>query len=735
MAQSTRPAAGPLPAGVDQARTRLVPAWLRGAAAIGWRVLVTIALGAVLARLAIALSTAVLAVVVGVVIAATFSPLVRTLRARGWTRARAAAVASVMSLVFVLIAALLIVLAFVPYLGNVAALAGEGTARIEAELRSLGIPPSVVDGLGRMTAQLEASAPDAARSLVGPVGTLVTVMILGGFLTFYLLEDADRAWAGVTAKLDRWQTDTLDARAVAATAQVGAYLRGMALTAAITGVTQAIYLVVLGVPFAGPLAVFVFVGAFVPYLGAIVTTVVLLLITLATAGGGAALALLALIGATAVARRQLLARRVYAGATRVHPALVLVVAPAGAALFGLAGLLLAVPVAAAVIAFAPAIVTVLGNPPGTPPAHAFVPPWLDQVAQWSWRVLVIVGVLAVAAQTLVAPFLTAPVVVALVIACAAKPAFDAVRARGLGPTAAALAVTLTSALIVVAILVVTVSSLAQQLPAILDEAIAGAGRIVGGAGLTQVLEMVQGTLLDGSRALLENIASISLALVSAALLTFFFVRDGPGWWAALLDHLPAAHRRELGESGARAAMILNGSTFGTGVVSAIAGALQFVMMTVLGLPLAFPIGVLTFFGGFIPYIGGFIASGVAFLVAVAVGGPTTVALMAVLTVVNNILIGNFVAPLVLGRTVHVHPAVVLLAAPVGAAIGGLVGLILIVPAIAIFGATWRSIANLFDPGDGTTAEPGPDLLGTSATGTAPAAMPAGAGGVGPEAAG
>ncbi len=734
MAQSTRPATGPLPAGVDQARTRLMPGWLRGGAAIGWRVLVTVALGAVIARLAIALSTAVLAVVVGVVIAATFSPLVRTLRARGWARARAAAVASVISLVSVLIAALLIVLAFVPYLGNIAALASEGTARIEAELRNLGIPASVVEALGRMTAQLEASAPDAAMSLVGPVGTLVTVLILGGFLTFYLLEDADRAWAGVTSKLDPWQTDTLDARAVAATAQVGAYLRGMALTAAITGVTQAIYLVVLGVPFAGPLAVFAFVGAFVPYLGAIVTTAVLLLITLVTAGGGAALALLALIAATAVARRQLLARRVYAGATRVHPALVLVVAPAGAALFGLAGLLLAVPVAAAVMAFAPAIVTVLGNPPGTPPEHKFVPPWLDRVAQWSWRVLVIVGVLAVAAQTLVAPFLTAPVVVALVVACAAKPAFDAVRARGLGPTAAALAVTLASALIVVTILVVTIASLAQQLPEILDEAIAGAGRIVGG-GLTQVLETVQGTLLDASRAVLENLASISLALVSAALLTFFFVRDGPGWWTALLDHLPAARRRELGESGARAARILNGSTFGTGVVSVIAGALQFVMMTVLGLPLAFPIGVLTFFGGFIPYVGGFIASGVAFLVAVAVGGPTTVALMAVLTVVNNILIGNFVAPLVLGRTVHVHPAVVLLAAPVGAAIGGLVGMFLIVPAIAIFGATWRSIADLFDPGDGNAAEPGPDLLGKSATGTAPAAMAAGAGGVGPEAAG
>jgi predicted PurR-regulated permease PerM len=105
-------------------------------------------------------------------------------------------------------------------------------------------------------------------------------------------------------------------------------------------------------------------------------------------------------------------------------------------------------------------------------------------------------------------------------------------------------------------------------------------------------------------------------------------------------------------------------------------------------------------------------------VAVAVGGPTTVVLVAILTVVNNIVIGNFVAPLVLGRTVNLHPAVVLLAAPVGAAIGGLVGLFLIVPSIAILGATWRSIVALFEP-DAVSAGPD-DVAGPERSGMSPA---------------
>jgi len=95
--------------------------------------------------------------------------------------------------------------------------------------------------------------------------------------------------------------------------------------------------------------------------------------------------------------------------------------------------------------------------------------------------------------------------------------------------------------------------------------------------------------------------------------------------------------------------ILNGSTLGTGLVSLVAGALQVVMMTLLGLPLVFPVGVLTFFGGFSAYVGGAIATGLGFLIAIAFGSPTTIALMAIFTVVINIVIGNFVAPLVLGQ--------------------------------------------------------------------------------------
>jgi predicted PurR-regulated permease PerM len=237
----------------------------------------------------------------------------------------------------------------------------------------------------------------------------------------------------------------------------------------------------------------------------------------------------------------------------------------------------------------------------------------------------------------------------------------------------------------------------QQLPQSLRAASQGAVDIHLGTSPQDLVSSIGPTLVDNAGSIVSNSASISVALVIAALLTFFLLRDGGQWWSALLARIPDDRRQVVGESGAKAARILNGSTLGTGLVSLVAGTLQVVMMTALGLPLALPVGVLTFFGGFIPYIGGAIATGLALLIAIAFGSPATIALMAIFTVVINILIGNFIAPLVLGKTVSIHPAIVLLAAPAGAAIGGLIGMFLIVPMIAIFMATWRSVIRLFDP--------------------------------------
>ena len=103
----------------------------------------------------------------------------------------------------------------------------------------------------------------------------------------------------------------------------------------------------------------------------------------------------------------------------------------------------------------------------------------------------------------------------------------------------------------------------------------------------------------------------------------------------------------------------------------------------LGLPLVFTIVVANFIGGYIPYIGAFLGGGLAVIVALGDGGIETAAVMLVVVLAANLLLENFVEPKVMGRTLDIHPLVVLVVTALGGLLGGIVGLILAVPFFVI----------------------------------------------------
>ena len=93
--------------------------------------------------------------------------------------------------------------------------------------------------------------------------------------------------------------------------------------------------------------------------------------------------------------------------------------------------------------------------------------------------------------------------------------------------------------------------------------------------------------------------------------------------------------------------------------------------------------VVNFIGGYIPYIGAFLGGGLAVIVALGDGGPRQAAIMLVVVLVSNLALENFVEPKVMGRSLDVHPLVVLVVTAFGGLIGGIVGLILAVPFFVI----------------------------------------------------
>jgi predicted PurR-regulated permease PerM len=685
----------------DTAGAGLVPGWLLRLAAIGWRVLVTVALIAVVGYIAFEpLSIVTGAILVALIVTATVYPLVQRLRVeRNWSRGRAAAAISVLALLVVVVTIILIALAFIPYIADVLRLAQSGVTDLTERLTALGVPQAVLDIVDLAVDDLEAWALSAISDLVDPIATFVTILILGGFLTFYLLEDGDRAWAAATKELDDWRATQLTGRGMVALEQVGGYLRGTAVMATMDAFTDWLYLSLLGVAFAGPLAVLIFIGGFIPYLGGIVMVSVAALVALASQGPLQAVVFVVLVGLTNVVQSRFLAPRVYGPNARISPAVAVIALPAGAALFGVLGLFATVPVVAMVAAFAPAIVASLGRQSERPSSNPLVPVWLDRLGQWSWRVLVVLGLAWLIVQLAVAPFFSAPVVIALLLSAVLFPISTELRRRGMSGTYAAIGVTAGTIAIVVIVFGLTVVTLAQSLPEVIDTSATGATKIGLGNVPGDIVHTVGDGLAGAVTAVVRNAAGAALAVALAILLTFFFLRDGATWWQRIVARVDPVRRDRVNAVGITAGQILQGTTIGTTIASFAGAVLQWFTMAILGLPLAFPIGVLTFFGGFIPYIGSFITTALGFLVALAVGSPLDILLMLIFTLVFNIVQGNVVAPLVYGKTVSIHPAIVLLAAPAGAAIGGILGMVMIVPIIAIITRTWRIVIHLFDPED------------------------------------
>jgi putative heme transporter len=202
------------------------------------------------------------------------------------------------------------------------------------------------------------------------------------------------------------------------------------------------------------------------------------------------------------------------------------------------------------------------------------------------------------------------------------------------------------------------------------------------------------------------------------LLAFYMLKDGDHAWAAATSRLSGWRRQEVDIAAHESVTKLGGYMIATGSLGLFNAVTGYVIMVLLGLPLALPVAVLSFFGGFIPYIGQFITSAIAFLVAFAFGSTTDIVIMGIYTAIMNVVQGSVIAPLVYGRAVSLHPAVVLVAIPAGGTLAGVLGMFLAVPILGIAAGVWRHVLTAMGSEDPATR-----IEETEATVTAPATAP------------
>ena len=325
---------------------------LRIAADWTWRLLV-VAVGVMgIARVLAEFTDLLVPILVALLLTALLAPLVGLLTRRHVPRALA-------SLACLLLALLLV--------GGLFTLVGQQAASGFPDLRDQAVAglsdlqKRLADGplhlsssaLTDAVARAEAAAQDNRGALVsGALGVASTAtkiaegLFITLFATFFFLSGGHRIWAWALRLMPRGAQRPLDTAGRSGWVTLTSYVRATLVVAVVDGLGVAIGAAALGVPLAVPLGVVVFLGAFIPVVGALLSGILAVLVALVAQGPAVALAMLGVVLVVQQVEAHGLQPFLLGKAVSVHPLAVILSIAAGAGIAGIAGALFAVPLAA-----------------------------------------------------------------------------------------------------------------------------------------------------------------------------------------------------------------------------------------------------------------------------------------------------------------------------------------------------------------------------------------------------
>ncbi|WP_353988022.1 AI-2E family transporter [Ruicaihuangia caeni] len=172
-------------------------------------------------------------------------------------------------------------------------------------------------------------------------GTVLVIVVL-----FFFLKDGDRIWAFLLRPFDGARLERGRRIGDTSVKVLGGYIRGTAIVGLVDALVIGVGLAILQVPLALPLAVIVFLGSFIPLVGATVAGVFAALVALVANGPVVALIVVLIVIVVNQLEGDLLQPIVMSQSLKLHPLIILVALTVGTILGGIAGAVLAVPIAA-----------------------------------------------------------------------------------------------------------------------------------------------------------------------------------------------------------------------------------------------------------------------------------------------------------------------------------------------------------------------------------------------------
>jgi putative heme transporter len=335
---------------------------------------------------------------------------------------------------------------------------------------------------------------------------------------------------------------------------------------------------------------------------------------------------------------------------------------------------------------------------GRPRVH----PTVDRLGAYSWR-LIGIGVVAVAAVWLITQLWVVflALAVAVLFSRALDPVASRLHRRGWRPGLVAATVMLGFGLLmagVVAALVPPIANEFEDLGPTIDDAVDDIERwLVEDSPFDvsrrdidefrdQLDERVEQLMSESETSVVDTslvVVEVVTALLLAVITSFFMLKDGDrfGRWALTL--VPSQRRVLTNRLAGRAWQTLGGYLRGAAMLGIVEGTIIAVTLRLVGGGLALPVAVITFFAAFVPFVGAVVAGAIAVMVALVTAGPGGALVVLIVAVVVQQLDNDLLAPVVYGRSLDLHPLVILFAITSGGALVGVAGAFFAVPVTAV----------------------------------------------------
>jgi len=346
----------PIPTGPSNFSPAQVPWGLDLAAAWAWRIIVIAAAGLLVLWLLAFFAVITLPLIIALLITALAAPVVRALKQVGLPQGAAAGL--------VVVGGIAMLVGLLSFVGNQIAngasdLADQVVSGLE-EIRTWlqDGPLNASDSqINNWIEQVQESITEGTKdgeflSQIGEFSTALGHVLAGFFIvlfsTYFFLADGHRIWNWVVRLFPRAARERVDSSGRIAWVSLTQFVRATVLVALVDAVGIMIVAAILGLPLILPIGVLVFLGAFVPMVGATVAGVVAVLVALVAQGPVTALLMLAGVILVQQIEGHVLQPFLMGRFVSLHPLGVIVAIGCGVLVAGIAGALIAVPLAAVI---------------------------------------------------------------------------------------------------------------------------------------------------------------------------------------------------------------------------------------------------------------------------------------------------------------------------------------------------------------------------------------------------